>query len=50
MENIDQLRVELLERITTSDQPREILKSEAIKKLYAAIPTLAPSERGNYGK
>lgn len=50
MENIDQLRVELLERITTSDQPREILKSEAIKKLYAAIPTLAPNERGNYGK
>lgn len=50
MENIDQLRLELLERITTSEQPREILKSDAIKKLYAAIPTLEPSERGAYGK
>jgi len=50
MENIDQLRVQLIERITTSDQPREILKSEEIKKLYAAIPTLEPSERGTYGK
>lgn len=50
MENIDQLRAELLGRITTSDQPREILKSDEIKKLYGVIPTLAPNERGAFGK
>lgn len=48
--NIDQLRSELLERIATSTQPREVLKAEEIKQLYAVIPTLEPSERGPHGK
>ena len=50
MINIDELRSRLLERIKTSDQPRDVLKSDEIKQLYAAIPTLEPSERGAYGK
>jgi phenylalanyl-tRNA synthetase alpha chain len=50
MMNIDQLRSELLERISTTDQPREVLKAEEIKQLYAVIPTLDPSERGPHGK
>ncbi len=50
MTNVDQLRSELLERIATADQPREILKAEEIKQLYATIPTLEPSERGVFGK
>lgn len=48
--NIDELRSTLLERITTSDQPREVLKADEIKQLYALIPTLEPSERGPHGK
>lgn len=50
MTNVDQLRSELLERIATADQPREILKADEIKQLYATIPTLDPSERGPFGK
>jgi phenylalanyl-tRNA synthetase alpha chain len=50
MINIDELRSRLLERIKTSDQPRDVLKSDEIKQLYAAIPTLEPSQRGAYGK
>ena len=50
MTNIDDLRAQLLERITTSDQPRDILKVDEIKQLYAVIPTLESSERGTYGK
>lgn len=50
MTNIEDLRAELLERITTSDQPRDVLKAEEIKQLYAVIPTLDPQERGAYGK
>jgi phenylalanyl-tRNA synthetase alpha chain len=50
MMNIDQLRSELLARIASSNQPRDVLKAEEIKQLYALIPTLDPSERGAHGK
>lgn len=50
MTDIDELRARLTERITTSHQPREVLKADEIKQLYAKIPTLEPSERGAYGK
>ena len=45
MTDIDDLRVRLTERITTSDQPRDILKADEIKQLYAKIPTLEPGDR-----
>jgi phenylalanyl-tRNA synthetase alpha chain len=50
MTNIDDLRNELLARITNSDDPRSVLKADEIKQLYTVIPTLDPSERGSYGK
>jgi phenylalanyl-tRNA synthetase alpha chain len=50
MTTIDELRPVLLERIASATAPREILKANEIKQLYAAIPTLEPSERGAYGK
>ena len=50
MTNIDELRETLLARIAATTDPRDILKSDEIKQLYAAIPTLEPSERGAYGK
>lgn len=48
--DIDTLRDDLLSRIKTSHGPRDILKAPEFKKLYAAIPTLDPAERGVYGK
>lgn len=50
MTNIEELRPQLLERIAASDAPRDVLKADEIKQLYAVIPTLEPSERGTYGK
>lgn len=50
MTDMNQLRDQLIARIKQSDQPREVLKDNAIKQLYAAIPTLDPAERGAYGK
>ncbi len=50
MTNIDELRVQLLERIANTNEPREVLKADEIKQLYTIIPTLDPSERGSYGK
>jgi len=50
MTNIDELRTQLLARITNSNEPRNVLKADEIKHLYTIIPTLDPSERGAYGK
>jgi phenylalanyl-tRNA synthetase alpha chain len=50
MTNIDELRAELLARITQSNDPRIVLKADEIKQLYTIIPTLDPTERGSYGK
>lgn len=50
MQNIDDLRKDLLAQIATSNEPAELLKAPEIKSLYGVIPTLAPDERGAYGK
>lgn len=50
MTNIDELRVQLLGRITQATEPRSVLKADEIKQLYTAIPTLEPAERGRFGK
>lgn len=50
MTNIDELRADLIARITNSNEPRTILKADEIKQLYTVIPTLDPAERGSYGK
>jgi phenylalanyl-tRNA synthetase alpha chain len=50
MTDINELRSQLLQRITASDQPHEILKADEFKQLYSVIPTLDPTERGAYGK
>jgi phenylalanyl-tRNA synthetase alpha chain len=50
MTNIDELRANLIARITQSNEPRSILKADEIKQLYTVIPTLDPTERGSYGK
>ena len=50
MTDINVLREDLLGRIQNSNSPREVLKTPELKGLYAVIPTLDPSERGEYGK
>jgi len=48
--DIDTVRSELLEQIEKSDAPREVLRSPVLKDLYGTIATLAPEERGAFGK
>lgn len=50
MTQIEELRIQLLDRIAATDDPRSVLKADEIKQLYTVIPTLDPSERGPYGK
>lgn len=50
MTDIEDLRIELLARVAGATEPREVLKADEIKQLYAVIPTLEPSERGVYGR
>jgi len=50
MQNIEQIKQKLLEQIESGDNPREILKSIELKKLYGAIADLPPEQRGAYGR
>jgi phenylalanyl-tRNA synthetase alpha chain len=50
MTDIDTLRTDLLARVQTNNEPRDVLKAPEFKSLYALIPTLEPAERGPYGK
>lgn len=50
MTSIEELEPRLLSQIAASVTPRDVLKAEEIKQLYAVIPTLEPRERGPYGK
>lgn len=50
MQDIKDISKKLLELISSSNSPREILKSPELKKLYGVIGTLPPAERGSYGK
>lgn len=40
----------LLERVASSDTPRDVLKAPEIRELYGVISTLSPEERGVFGK
>lgn len=48
--DIDTLQADLLARVATGETPRDLLKADELKQLYAAIPHLDPSERGAYGR
>jgi len=50
MQNIDNLRNDLLARVGTSLTPRDILKAPELKQLYSAITTLPSENRGAYGR
>ena len=50
MQNIDEIKNDLLAQIAASAQPRDVLKSGELKKLYGAIKDLPAEQRGEYGK
>jgi phenylalanyl-tRNA synthetase alpha chain len=50
MIDIDALKNDLISRVADSDTPTEVLKAPEFRELYAQIPTLAPEERGVFGK
>lgn len=47
---IEGIKQSLLERVAASNSPRELLKAPEIKKLYAAIGSLAQDERVDFGR
>lgn len=50
MADITQLRQQLLAEVSNSDQPSEVLRSDALKELYQEIPRLAPEKRSEFGQ
>ena len=49
MEQIQQIREELLAELKTLENPSDILKSPKIKELYKIIPTLPNEQKGEFG-
>ena len=49
MEQIQQIRDELLVELKTLENPSDILKSPKIKELYKIIPTLPNEQKGEFG-
>ena len=48
--DVEGIKQSLLERVASSDAPREVLKATEIRELYGAIGSLPPEERGGFGK
>ncbi|MDB5160249.1 MAG: pheS [Candidatus Saccharibacteria bacterium] len=48
--DLETIRLQLLERVQTSETPRDILRAPEFKGLYSAIGALSPEEKGPYGK
>ena len=49
-DDITATRQTLLDRVESSDTPRDVLRAPELKKLYGAIGSLPAEERGAYGK
>lgn len=50
MQEINNIEIELLGLINSSDNPSEVLKSIKIKELYNKVSSLPPEERRDFGK
>ncbi len=50
MQNVEDVRKYLLTRVSTSDNPRELLKSPELKKLYGVMSTLSKDDKIVHGK
>ena len=49
MEQIQQIRTELISELAVSENPASVLKSPKIKDLYKLIPTLGAEEKVSFG-
>lgn len=49
MEQIQQIRTELIDELAASENPASVLKSPKIKDLYKLIPTLSAEEKAGFG-
>lgn len=50
MDNIDIIKNQLIEKIASSDSPREILRDESLKGLYGQIANLPKDRRAEFGQ
>lgn len=50
MQDIEKVRQDLLSKVSTSEHPRDILKSAELKNLYSFIKDLPAEQRGEFGK
>lgn len=50
MQNIENIQKGLLEKISISDNPNEVLKSPELKQLYSGIKECSNEEKAEYGK
>lgn len=48
--DVEGVKQSLLERVASSDTPRDVLKAPEIRELYGVIATLPNEERGAFGK
>lgn len=48
--DVEGVKQSLLERVASSESPRDVLKATEIRELYGVIGSLAPEERGAFGK
>lgn len=48
--DVEGVKQSLLERIASSELPKEVLKAPEFRELYGAIGSLPPEERGAFGK
>lgn len=50
MNNIEEIKSDLLKQIEESNSPRDLLKDPNLKQLYSAIKTIPADQRSEYGK
>ena len=48
--DVEGIKRSLLEKIASSDAPRDVLKAPELRELYGVIGSLPPQERGLFGK
>lgn len=48
--DVEGVKRSLLEKIASSDAPRDVLKAPELRELYGGIGSLPPEERGAFGK
>lgn len=50
MQDVEEVKRKLIEQISNSDNPRELLKSDELKDCISRIKDIAPEQRAEYGR